>query len=103
MKIKWLDNMSKKVSKTAQKKAKELYDAASPKVQKEIDKIIATKTEDLAKNALKIGGIAMMIIFVIKGINSSESVEETAETLGRVINIHYDEVNITYNYYSKED
>lgn len=105
MKIKWLDNMSEKVSNAAQKKAKEIYDSASPKVQKEIDKIITAKTEDLVKTGTTILGISMIIIFAIRAVNSSssEELEETTSSTPRIINTYYNRVNITNNYYSKED
>ena len=102
--MKWFNKVKTQLSEKVRLKASEMYEKASPKVQKEIDKVIATKAEDLIKAGTKVLGIGMIIIFAIRAVNSpSESIKEIAETANRVINVHYDEVNITYNYYSKED
>lgn len=103
--MKWINKLKTQVSEKVQKKGKELYDKASPKVQKEIDKIIATKSEDLIKTGTTIIGIGMIIIFAIRAVNSSfsEELEETTSSSARVINTYYNRVNITNNYYSKEE
>lgn len=94
-------NIGAKISNKVKIKAQKLYEKASPKVQKEIQKIISTKTTDMLAVGAKVISYSLIIFLILKVLNSpSEAIEEAGEFV-REINTYYNRVNITHNYYLK--
>lgn len=76
--------------------ATNVYNAATPKVQKKIDQIASAKMEDVLATATTIGTITFIIFSIVRNVNS-------ASPSNRENSFTYNEVHITNNYYYGKD
>lgn len=92
-----MNKASSKIKQSAQK----FYETATPKVQEKIDAFVSQKSTDIIEKVSNAACIGTIIFLVVHSVNGSS--RNGSDTLDRAINIAFDEVNITYNYYGKED
>lgn len=93
-------NITTKAKDKLQKTAQTVYEKASPEVQKQLDKIISAKVDDVCDIAFAVAGVVIVGCFVLKSVDNSS---KTSTDIVPTITNNFDEINITYNYFMKGD
>lgn len=91
-----ISSATEKICTKFKTKAQELYEKASPAVQKQIETIASTKINDIKPALISMGTLLTVGFVIFKALNSS------ADSPKPGFGTYY-EIHITNNYYNKED
>lgn len=96
-----ISRTKKKVYEAAEKKAKELYSKASPAVQKDIDKFIASKAKDVLKYIPYVIGAGMLVYAMYQNSTGKTRPNYGADDW-KSLSFTYNDIHNTYNYYKEK-